>query len=697
MRLRLNLNYVLAGAILCAFPALGDDARPEAPAPVSETITVEAPSGYRAATSSSAMKTEAPLREIPQSISVVTRDRMQDQLMASIGDVVRYIPGVTQHQGENNRDQLVMRGNSSSADFFLDGVRDDVQYYRDLYNLERVEVLKGPNALIFGRGGAGGVVNRVTKMAGFTALREVDVNAGTFGNKRVAADIDEPIGERAAFRINAIGENSDSFRNFVSLKRTGIAPSFTWMASDATMVSLGYERFQDRRVADRGITSYLGEPAGVDVNTYYGNPQDSHVRADVNIGTAVVEHHAGALTIRNRTLFGAYDRGYQNYVPGAVAADRSTVVLSAYNNATERENLFNQLDFSGSFTTGALRHSALAGIELGRQQTDNFRNTGYFNNQSTSINVPFASTTITTPVTFRQSATDADNHVSTQVAAAYVQDQLDLSKRWKAVGGLRFDRFQLDFLNHRNGDRLERNDDMVSPRAGLIFTPAASISLYSSYSVSYLPSSGDQFSSLTSITQQLKPEQFTNKEIGVKWDAPRGLSITTAIYQLDRTNTRSTDPNDPTRAIQTGSQRTNGAELTVEGNVASRWSVAGGYAYQDAFVTSATASAKEGAQVAQVPRRMISLWNRCAINATVGIAVGVVHRASMFAAIDNTVILPAYTELDGAAYYTFRPGIRLQLNVENLLNTVYYANADNNTNITPGSPRAVRLGLTTRF
>jgi len=667
------------------------------PPTLHETITVEAPSGYRASTNSSAMKTETPLREIPQTVTVVSRERMQDQLMASIGDVVRYVPGVTLHQGENNRDQLVMRGNSSSADFFLDGVRDDVQYYRDLYNLERVEVLKGPNALIFGRGGAGGVVNRVTKVAGFTALREVDVNAGAFGNKRIAADIDQPIGTSAAVRINAIGEDSNSFRDNVSLRRSGIAPSVTFLSGSNTVISLGYERFHDSRVADRGITSYQGKPADVAIDTYYGNPADSRVRADVNIGSASIEHHAGALTIRNRTLFGDYDRGYQNYVPGAVNANKTAVALTAYNNATARTNLFNQLDLSGSFDTGNIRHTALAGFELGRQSTDSFRNTGYFNNATTSILAPYAAPIVTTPVTFRQSATDANNHVDTVVGGAYVQDQIDLTKRFKVVGGLRFDRFDLDYLNRRNGDRIARTDDMMSPRAGVIFTPVASMSLYGSYSVSHLPASGDQFSSLTSITAQLEPEKFTNQEIGMKWDAPRGLSITTALYRLDRTNTRSTDPNDPTRAIQTGSQRTNGAELTVEGNVTPSWSVAGGAAYQNAFVTSATASAREGAQVGQVPRRMFSLWNRYAINPAVGVALGAVHRASMFAAIDNAVVLPAYTEVDAAAYVVVHEGVRLQLNVENLFDTVYYANADSNTNITPGSPRAVRMAISTRF
>ena len=179
----------------------------------------------------------------------------------------------------------------------------------------------------------------------------------------------------------------------------------------------------------------------------------------------------------------------------------------------------------------------------------------------------------------------------------------------QVVAGLRFDRFDLKYHNNRNGDTLDRVDNLVSPRAGIVFKPIAPVSVYGSYSVSYLPSSGDQFSSLTTITEQVKPEKFTNYEVGAKWEPRAGLSVTAAVYRLDRTNTRSTDPNDPTRIVQTGSQRTNGFELGVDGRVTSAWRIAGGYAYQDAFVTSATVAAREGAQVAQVPHHTFSLWN----------------------------------------------------------------------------------------
>jgi len=205
----------------------------------------------------------------------------------------------------------------------------------------------------------------------------------------------------------------------------------------------------------------------------------------------------------------------------------------------------------------------VGGSELGRQLTDNFRNTGFFNNTTTVISAPYDNPTINTPVTFRQSATDANNHLTTNLAAAYVQDQIELSQRLQVVAGVRFDYFDLQFHNNRTGENLRRLDRLVSPRVGVVFKPYTPLSLYGSYSVSYLPSSGDQFSSLTTITQQVKPEQFSNYELGAKWEVNRYLSLTTAAYRQDRTNTRATDPNDPTRIVQTGAQRTNGFEVGV--------------------------------------------------------------------------------------------------------------------------------------
>jgi catecholate siderophore receptor len=565
-----------------------------------DTVNVAAPPRYVAPAVTSATKTLTPLRDVPQSVTVVTKQLIADQSMQSIGDTIRYVPGISVHQGENNRDQVIIRGNNSSADFFVNGVRDDVQYYRDLYNLERIEAIKGPNATMFGRGGGGGVVNRVTKEAGFMPLQEFFLQGGTYSDRRVAGDVNQPISDRVAFRLNGMYENDGSFRNGVTLERYGLNPTFTITPTSKTKLTFSYENLYDHRVSDRGISSFKGHPMDVDPSTVYGNPANAWVNARVNLASATVDHQAGTLRVRNRTLVGNYDRGYQNYVPGAVNANASLLTVTAYNNATKRTNVFNQTDAIYPVATGAIKHTLLAGVEFGAQLTDNFRNTGFFNNSATSVVVPVGSPLITTPLTFRQSATDADNHVRTNVAAAYTQDQIQLTKQVQVVAGLRYDYFSVNYHDNRSGLDLARPDNLVSPRGAVVYKPIEPVSLYGSYTMSYLPSSGDQFSSLTTITQQVKPEQFTNYELGAKWDARERLSFTTAVYRLDRTNTRSTDPHDPTRIVQTGSS---GRAATSSASAAiprrpGRW-------------PAATRISTRSSRARRRPRRPARRWRRC--------------------------------------------------------------------------------------
>ena len=665
--------------------------------PSNASVTITDTAAYGVNSISSATKTLTPLRDIPQSISVVTKEQIRDQSMSSVADVVAYVPGITAHQGENNRDQLVIRGNNTSADFFLNGVRDDVQYFRDLYNVERVEALKGPNSMMFGRGGGGGIVNRVTKEAGFSSLRDLTLQGGSFANRRISGDFDQPLGNRFAFRVNGLYENSDSFRDGFNLERYGVNPTATLVVSPRTAVKLSYEYFHDGRVADRGIPSFQGRPVDVPIETFFGDPDNSPARVGVNLASASVDHQAGRFNIRNRTMFGDYDRFYQNYVPGAVTANKQFVAITAYNNATKRQNLFNQTDVTFMASTGSIRHNFLAGAEIGRQLTDNFRRTGFFNNTTTSTLVALSDPLVTTPVTFRQNATDANNHIKTNLGATYVQDQIEINRYLQVVTGVRFDYFDLGFHNNRNNQDLRRIDRLVSPRAGVIVKPFTELSIYANYGVAYLPSSGDQFSSLTNITQQVKPEKFNNYELGAKWDVRRNLSVTTAVYRQDRTNTRATDPNDPARILQTGSQRTNGFEFGLNGRITSKWSVAGGYAYQDAFISSATISAPRGAQVGLVPHHSFSLWNHYKVHPRLGLALGLVNRSDMFAAFDNAVVLPGYTRADAAVFFSITERWRLQANVQNLFDTQYYLNADGNNNISPGAPRGARVALIARF
>lgn len=686
-----------------AFQAVQDTARdttarrPTRPQ-VLESVQVvgKAPSrrGYNVPLISTATKTPTPLRDVPQAVTVVSHELIKDQGMQSMADVVRYVPGITMGQGEGNRDQPTIRGNGTTASFFVNGVRDDVQYFRDLYNVERVEALKGANALIFGRGVGGGVINRVTKEAQWDSTREIAIQGGSYGNKRGAIDIGQGVSGQLAARLNAVYENSDMFRRGVNVERYGINPAVTFLAGPRTRITANYERFSDHRTADRGIPSFDGAPSDADPRTFFGDPTSSYADASINAGTAAIEHELNAaLLLRNRSVVGHYDKFYQNIFPGAVNATETEVNLSAYNNRMARLNLFNQTELVYRVGTGAIAHTVMGGVEVGRQATDNFRNTGFFNGTATSIAVPFASPTGSFPVTFRQSATDADNHTVSTTVSVYAQDQVALSPHLQVIGGVRYERFETKFHNNRTAQDLARTDNLVSPRAGVVAKPVEPLSFYASYGVSYLPSSGDQFSSLTVTSATLEPEKFTNYELGTKLDVGNALSLSAAVYRLNRTNTTAPDPTDPSRTVQTGSQRTNGFELGVTGNVTRQWQVAAGYANQDAYITSRTSAAAAGAKVPLVPRNTVSLWNKYQLVPRLGLGLGVIYQDKMFAAVDNTVTLPSFTRFDAAAYVAVNEYLRVQVNLENLFDTRYYITSNSNNNISPGSPRAVRVAL----
>ena len=645
-----------------------------------------------------ATKTPALARDIPQSLLTVNRELVRDQGMQGMADVVRYVPGITMGQGEGNRDQPTIRGNSSTADFFVDGVRDDAQYLRDLYNLERVEALKGSNAMVFGRGGGGGVLNRVTKEADWLSHRELTFEGGSFGKRRGTLDLQHSLYDVFAGRINSVYEKSDSYRDGVYVDRSGVNPTFSIASRGRqTRLSAGYEYFRDHRTADRGIPSYLGRPIETKASTFFGNPDLSYSNAIVNSANATISHDAGAVQVRNHTQLASYDKRYQNVFPAAVDATGGQVNLTAYRNSVDRRNAFNQTDINWHAQTGVVSHDLLFGAELGRQRTESFRETGFFNSTATSVLVPVANPTTAAPVSFRQSASDADQGTVASTRSLYAQDQVSLSDRFRLIGGARYERFDVRYRDDRTPLRLRRTDGMFSPRAGVVAKPAELVSIYASYSLSFLPGSGDQFSSLNEITDALKPERFASYEAGVKWDAMDRVALTAAVYRLDRTNTRAADPLDPTRVVQTGSQRSEGFEAAANGSVNERWQVAAGFARQNAEIVNATSASPAGARVALVPHTTASFWNKVAVSSRVSVALGAVHQSSVFAAIDNKVKLPAFTRFDGGLFGDLGHGLRAQVNVENVLNRKYYPTATSNNNITPASPRATRISITAGF
>ncbi|HUR92253.1 MAG TPA: TonB-dependent receptor, partial [Gemmatimonadaceae bacterium] len=504
--------------------------------------------------------------------------------------------------------------------------------------------------------------------------------------------------QSVAARFNSVYESSDSFRHGVERKRYGINPAVKARVGSRAAIQVDFEHFRDERTADRGIPSFQGLPYRTRSSTFFGDPEGSVSDARVNAVTATVSRSdAGPFTVRNHTRVAGYDKFYQNIFPASMNNDGSTVAIQAYNNSTERTNLFNQTDLTAGFGLGGVKHAMLFGAEVGRQTTDNFRNTGYFNNTATSLSAPAKSPTISVPITYRQSATDADNHTVADVLSAYVQDQLTFGSRWMAVAGLRYESFDLRFRNNRNDISLERRDVMLSPRVGLTHKPSDRVSLYAMYGVSHLPSSGDQFASLTDVTRGLEPERFTNREVGAKWQVSTGLEMSAAWYVLDRTNTRANDPTDPGRTVQTGSQRTSGYELEFRGSVTRSWDVIGGVSRQHARIRNATTAGPAGALVPLVPRLTAAMWNRYQLSPRLAVGAGVTHQAKSYAAIDNAVILPRFTEVDGALYYSFSRMLQAQINVDNLLDGKHYHTANNNNNISPGGPRSMRLTIATEF
>ena len=283
-------------------------------------------------------------------------------------------------------------------------------------------------------------------------------------------------------------------------------------------------------------------------------------------------------------------------------------------------------------------------------------------------------------------------------AAVYVQDQVELLRSVQAIAGVRFDRFTVDFHNNRTAADLRSTDNLVSPRLGFVYKPVVPLSIYGSYSVAFVPRAGDQLSSLSLTNQALDPEQFRNYEVGAKWDARPGLSVTAAAYRLDRTNVAVPDPENPARLRLVDGQRTRGVELELTGNVTGAWSVMAGYAHQRGEITrSLSPTALAGASLAQVPAHSLSIWNRYDFTRAIGAGLGVLYRTAMFTSTDNTVVLPASTRVDAALFVTLSRRLRAQMNVENLFDARYYWAANGNNNITPGAPRALRVSLKTSF
>ncbi len=681
-------------------PTTSEPALPEVKVKAKATPTPERAEGpvrgYRAERSATVTRTDTPLRDVPQSVQVVPETLVKDQGITSMAEVIRYVPGAAMNAGEGGRDQPVLRGISTSADFYVDGMRDDALYFRDPYNAERIEILKGPSGMAFGRGGAGGVVNRVAKRPLEQARTRVDLTGGSWDAKRLAVDWNDRLGTHAGLRINGVVEDSLGFREGYQLRRSGLNPVAEFLLGKDTLLQASLEHFEDRRTTDRGIPALNGRPFDTPRATFFGNPDQSPSTAVVDAASLRLESAlAPNLLFRNAFRASHYDITRQNVQANSVVNPTTLQLrLSAYRSANVRTNLFNQTELEWRAGAGGLEHLVLAGLELGRQVSANARTTGFFGASETTL--VDARSPLATVTQWRAKATDTDNGATGTVSALYLQDQVTLSPRWKAVVGGRYDRFRVAVDDRTAGDvDLGRTDSALSPRAGLIYQPSGRASYYVSYGFSFLPSS--ETLSLSAANADLKPEKATNWEVGAKWDLTRETTLTAAVFRTDRADVKAKDPNDPTKLVLSGLQRTEGLEMGLQGRITEAWQVYAGYAWMDARVVKATggsataAPVPAGTRVPLVPRNAATWWNKVAVDGRWSLGLGVIHQARVFASTTNAVTLPGFTRLDAAVFTDLGRLGRLSLNVENLLDRRYIATAGGDFNLLVGSPRRAQL------
>lgn len=691
---------------------------------------------YLATGTFTATRTNTKLLDIPQAVSIVTKKQMEDRAVLSLGQALQYTPGVVVSQGEGSRDQVLIRGQNTTADFYVDGMRDDAEYFRDIYNIDSVEVLKGPSALIFGRGGGGGIINRVTKKADFNTIRNFWVYTGSFAQKRLTADVGQAINNDLAFRLNGMYEHSYGFRDHFKLERYGINPAFTWRPLERTFVTASYEHFSDRRTADRGIPSiggifvgdYVLQPGqpwfGGSRSDLFGMPSNIvHNRFDA---VRVVEDHTTdfGLNIHNQTAFVSYGRQTEMAFPdddGAVNANLQ-VPLRGYRNDKPRVNIFNRTDLTYGFEmTPDIRHTVLVGAEFGYQKSFDWRNRGLWNDPVPRRANRVLWTTVFNPTVYNQmffTQMQRRRRTDLDVASGYIQDQIAITPYIDVLAGVRFDSFSLRFQSNLNEDgvyttgpdatRLGRVDNVWSPRFGLVVKPWDGLSLYGAYSRSFLPAAGDQFTNLDGELvrgavdpQTLAPQSFKNIEAGFKAQVMPRLLFTGAIYQLDRNNQIIEYQEDFNLVTST---RTSGGEIALIGNPTDEWSVTLGYGHQRSNITRADRDFAVGKVTPSVPLNTFSFWNKYDMSSlfdaspgTIGVGGGVIHNSSFFPSPDNAVLIPGYTRVDGAVYVQLSENISGQLNIENIGGIRYYPTAHRNNLISPGAPRSALFTLHARF
>ncbi len=695
--------------LLTALAAPAVYAQPATPfeLPATAVTSTREEASYKPAESKTALKIDAPLRDVPQSINVVPQSVLRDQGADSLEDALKNVPGIGLSNGDGQRDQVTIRGFNAIGDQYIDGIRDDALYYRDMSNIERVEVIKGPAAVLYGRGSSGGLINSVTKKPTFAPEQEVGVSFDSEGKRRTQFDAGWADQEHKdkAFRVTGALEDSETFREDGFLERKAIAPSAYFRLSDDLEINLGASYLYDERLIDFGIPSINGRPVDVGRDKRFGSADadQDYTRSEVFSLTAGIDYRINdVFTLSNTSRYYHYDLDRNNTLAHTdanrfvTAPDGTLLVKLKRGNVQRKEDgWFNQTELKQNVVIAGMNHQLLYGVEFGRQEKDQ-----QFYNQDDVARVPVYGDTLQ-PVPFQANRKTGDGLNTQETTGLYIQDLIELSPHWKALLGVRYDEFDQAYRDDlKDKAELERTDYTLSPRAGLVWQPDDKQSYYLSVSQSYQPS-GEMFQ-VSAASAELEPEETTNYEIGAKWNLLQDrLTLTAAVFRLERTQIKTTDPVNPAKLVLAGEQRTDGFETTFMGQVSDNWQLYGGYAFLDAEITKSNSKTNgvenEGQVPTLTPRHSANLWAVRSLTPEWRVGMGANYVGSRYTSLDNDTEMPGYTTVDAALFYQ-QPKWDGALRLFNVFDKEYYTSAHGSVDlITSGAPRTLELSANYRF
>ncbi|MGH8021131.1 MAG: TonB-dependent receptor [Opitutaceae bacterium] len=661
----------------------------------------------------SSPKFTMPLRDTPQTISVIPSSIIAEQGATTLRDVLRNTPGITFQAGEGGNppgDNLFIRGFNARTDMFVDGVRDTGQFSRDAFNLEQVEVAKGPSSSIAGRGSTGGAINQVSKTPQPVTLRRATLALGTDDYRRATLDANQALNSdrSTAFRLNAMWTDAGvPGRDAVENSKWGVAPSLAFGLGTPTQITIAHEHLEQDNLPDYGLPSAAHNDPAVDWSNFYGLKQRDYEEIRNDVSTLTVNHtFADGFTLRNLTRYGDTTRDAVVTAPRLLSGTTDVVRRTSVK-SQDRQNtiLSNQTDLDLRFDTGSIRHNLVTGLELTRENYKNHAREVTGEEPTTDLYAPTPDDAWTGTVT----RTGAYSDSTGKTLALYAFDTIELSERWQLTGGLRWDRFHTDQKSYsENGDAgtLERDDSLLSYRAGIVYKPAPNGSIYAGFGTSQNPTAEDltlrESGGRRPPTNHpgLDPEKSRNLELGTKWDLFNGsLSLTGALFQTEKTNARTRD-DDGNAYVLAGRQTVRGVELGVSGRLTDNWSMFGGYAFMDSKVDESLTTAEEGHELQYTPRHSFNLWTTHSVGDRFMVGAGAQFTGQYY--FNNTAEesdIPDTTDywlFNAMAACTVNDHLTLRLNLNNLTDEKYvergYA-----SHFTPGPARSAILSADFRF